>query len=76
MDEQFFDGYSDFIQELPIIVATWDVKKKKSSTFVLAEGWDYLDNEQRHEVLMTLEGTLDEMHGHIVPDFLPPDLED
>ena len=76
MNETFWEGYQEYIQELPIIVATWDIKKKKPSAFVLAEGWDHLDNEERQEVLLTLEATLDEMHEHIVPDFLPPDLED
>ena len=72
---------SDFVNEgnmlgqIPVFITMWNPILKVPSTIVWEEGWDFLDNEQRQEILIAVDETLEEMQEHILPDYPPEDLQ-
>ena len=62
---------SAFLVTVPVMICAWDTVLEEPTNWVLEEGWDLLNNEQRKLLLDEAEETIEEMRGFIVPDFLP-----
>lgn len=72
--EDFLDE-GNMIGQIPVFIVSWNPVLEAPSLMVWEEGWDFLDNEQRQEVLIAVDQTLEEMQEHILPDYPPEDLQ-
>ena len=70
-----FVNEGNMLGQIPVFITMWIPILKVPSTIVWEEGWDFLDNEQRQEILIAVDETLEEMQEHILPDYPPEDLQ-
>ena len=70
-----FINEGNMLGQIPVFITMWNPILKVPSTIVWEEGWDFLDNEQRQEILIAVDETLEEMQEHILPDYPPEDLQ-
>lgn len=70
-----FVNEGNMLGQIPVFITMWNPILKVPSTIVWEEGWDFLDNEQRQEILIAVDETLEEMQEHILPDYPPEDLQ-
>ena len=70
-----FVNEGNMLGQIPVFITMWNPVLKVPSTIVWEEGWDFLDNEQRQEILIAVDETLEEMQEHILPDYPPEDLQ-